>query len=231
MSAKGKKKSGFDAVKRAMISGPLMAGSAAAGALGLMAINAGPIPMAVSVILGAIGGGSIYWVSKGEPKQEDQKAVSNLEPISLALEISPAAQSRVEELHGLAALYERRNSPLFPTIKGVLTNAQELFSRMERKLDDQEARLMASRYAATLEKLNRALGKDYYLDIEAHPQLWSNPEERMEAVEKALNATGDQLIRNIRQLNASRDLIYQLSLDSLMASEEESTLVGEVELR
>lgn len=122
----------------------------------------------------------------------------------------------VKQLHSIAEIYEKRQSPLLPTIGGVLTNIQELFNRIDRRESTQASRLAAVEYADVLEKLNRALGKDYYLDIESHPELWSNPDERMEAVERALNATGEQLVKNIRQLNSSKDLVYQVSIDALI---------------
>ena len=129
----------------------------------------------------------------------------------------------VKQLHSIATIYEKRQSPLLPTIGGVLTNIQELFNRIDRRESTQASRLAAVEYADVLTKLNRALGEDYYLDIEAHPELWSNPDERMEAVEKALNATGEQLIKNIRQLNSSKDLVYQVSIDALINRSSEDT--------
>ena len=176
----------------------------------------GLIPSALALGVGAVGVGSAFFAA-GESKARDQNS-SVLTPLKMGTEISRDLQLRLEELYGLAVIYERRDSPILPALSGVLTNLLELFSRMAERTDEQSARIAAVRYVDLLSKLNEALGRNYYMDIEAHPELWSQPEERMEAVEAALNATAEQILRNIRQLNSSRDLIYQLSLDKLMES-------------
>lgn len=189
---------------------------AAAGGSGVflgLTPGLGLLPALISLGLGAVGIGATFFAVGKKPKQAE--LAQRTAPLTIAKGISSDLEAKIEELHSIAAAYERRNSPLFAAVNGVLTNVQELFRRTAERLDEQEAKLAAVRYVDTLTKLNRALGERYYLDIEAHPELWSDPEERMEAVEAALNATGEQVLRNIRQVNASKDLIYQLSLDSL----------------
>jgi len=172
-------------------------------------------PSTVAIGLGAIGIGSTLIASRSKKRAVESSAVSAL---TMGSQISEELREKVAELHGLAQVYEERNSPLFPAVNGVLANVQELFERMGTHTDEQSARIAGVRYTDTLTKLNRALGRNYYLDIEAHPELWSDPDGRMEAVETAVNATGEQILRNIRELNSSRDLIYQLSLDALERS-------------
>jgi len=172
-------------------------------------------PSTVAIGLGAIGIGSTLIASRSKKKPVESSAVSVL---TMGSQISEELREKIEELYGLAQTYEERNSPLFPAVNGVFANVQELFERMGTHTDEQSARIAGVRYTDTLTKLNRALGKSYYLDIEAHPELWSDPDGRMEAVEAAVNATGEQILRNIRELNSSRDLIYQLSLDALERS-------------
>lgn len=172
-------------------------------------------PSTVAIGLGAIGIGSTLIASRSKKRAVESSAVSAL---TIGSQISQELREKIAELHGLAETYEERNSPLFPAVNGVLANVQELFERMGTHTDEQSARIAGVRYTDTLTKLNRALGRNYYLDIEAHPELWSDPDGRMEAVETAVNATGEQILRNIRELNSSRDLIYQLSLDALERS-------------
>lgn len=207
--------------KRKLISsGAVVTASVGSAVFLALTPGLGMVPSALALGVGAIGVGSTFFASSTPREQEANR--SGLTPLSMGVEISSELRLKLEELYELAVIYERRNSPLLPAVTGVLTNVLELFSRMSERTDEQSARIAGIRYADLLSKLNEALGKRYYLDIEAHPELWSNPEERMEAVENALNATAEQLLRNIRQLNSSRDLIYQLSLDKLMeASAEE----------
>jgi hypothetical protein len=100
----------------------------------------------------------------------------------------------------------------------ILENSTELFERLEKKGTQQQARVAAVEYTDTLAKLNRALGSDYYLDILAKPALWEDPDRRLKEVRDAIGATQQQLIKNIRQVNASQDLEFQVALESLVGS-------------
>jgi hypothetical protein len=100
----------------------------------------------------------------------------------------------------------------------ILENSTELFERLEKKGTQQQARVAAVEYTDTLTKLNRALGSDYYLDILAKPALWEDSDRRLKEVRDAVGATQQQLIKNIRQVNASQDLEFQVALESLVGS-------------
>lgn len=176
-------------------------------------------PSGIALAIGAVGVGSTLFAAKIGKTDAAEGPVSTIPALKASeLRVSQDVSEKIVKLHELAGFYEQRQSPLLSSLNGVLANLQQLFSRMSNGTDEQSARLAEVKYADILAKLNQALGKEYYLDIEAHPELWSNPEARMEAVETALNATSEQILRNIRQLNSSRDLIYQVSLDSLMSS-------------
>lgn len=185
----------------------------------------GLIPGMFTILVGGTGMVTTFLALR---RQKEPKKPSSLTGLAVAIGVSKDLQLKIEELHELGRTYELRNSPLFPSVNGVLANLQELFGRISEGLDEQSARLAAVKYSAILSKLNEALGKRYYLDIEAHPELWSNPEARMEAVEAALNATGEQIIRNIRQLNGSRDLVYQVSIESLMGLQSDAATTREL---
>lgn len=174
--------------------------------------------------IGAVGVNLALRVQRKALTNHEQIAASAVKPLAIASgELQEDIAIKLRELHELAKTYERVQSPLFPAVNGVLSNLQEFFKRIQAKSDEQAARIAAVRYNQMLTSLNHALGKDYYLDIEANSELWSDPSERMEAVEKAVNATGEQVLRNIRQLNSNNDLSYQLSLDTLMRSEADLT--------
>jgi len=208
------------AIKRRALGSSLAVGGASVASAVALGVTPGLglIPGAVALGLGALGmSATLFTASPKVPEAQP----SGLTALKLGTGISEEMKLKIEELYDLAVSYESRRSPLFPAVNGVLSNVLELFSRISERTDEQSARIAAVRYVDTLTKLNTALGKSYYLDIEAHPELWSNPEKRMEAVESAVNATGEELLRNIRQLNSSRDLIYQLSIDSLTSLRDE----------
>lgn len=213
---------------RALIGSGVIALSSV-GAAVFLAVTPGALltatPSTVAIGLGVIGVGSTLVASRS--KQAEVEG-STLTALTMGDQISRELRAKVEELHGLARSYEERNSPLFPAVNGILANVQELFERMGSRTDEQAARIAGVRYTSLLTKLNEALGPRYYLDIEANPELWSDPDGRLEAVETAVNATGEQVLRNIRELNSSRDLVYQLSLESLMSYAEKGQSEAEL---
>jgi hypothetical protein len=103
-------------------------------------------------------------------------------------------------------------------ILALVGNAEELFVRIDKRGTGQQGRIAAVEYADTFAKLNRALGEDYYLDILRRPDLWNDSDRRLAEVREALDATGKQLVENIRQVNASQDLEFQVALESLVGS-------------
>lgn len=208
-------------IRRRALGSSLVLAVSSAGSAALIGATPGLglIPGAVALGVGALGIGATLFTGSSKIEEPEPSGLGMLE---LDAGISEEMRLKIEELHGLARIYEQRKSPLFSAVSGVLANVLELFSRLSTQPDQQSARIAAVRYVDTLTKLNTALGKSYYLDIEAHPELWSNPDERMGAVESAVNATGEELLRNIRQLNSSRDLIYELSIESLVSTQTEN---------
>ena len=207
-------------------------GVATAGATTTLAVipTFGVIPAILTLAIGAMGVISTAVVAKSAGKDaelDSETEIAEVQSYYLPRDI----YSQLVELQDLAKAYRDSQSSLFPEINSVLTNAQELFKRIDSKLDSQAGRLAAVNYSDTLLKLNKALGVDYYLDIQANPHLWSQPEERLVAVERALKATGLQLIRNIKQINSSQDLEYKISIDLLLKAAEDGNAAELVEGR
>jgi hypothetical protein len=103
-------------------------------------------------------------------------------------------------------------------LSSIRANVRELFRRIRRTGTEQQVRIASIEYIDVLTKLERALGPDYYLDLIRSPRLWENPEARRTEVEEAVAATDDQLVANIRQVNASQDLEFKVALESLVGS-------------
>lgn len=139
----------------------------------------------------------------------------------------PAAVRDVPEelrqvLARLDALQAQHGAEFAPAAAQRLTsiraNVHELFRRIRRTGSEQQVRVASIEYVDVLTKLERALGPDYYLDLLRNPRLWENPEARRAEVEEAVAATDDQLVANIRQVNASQDLEFKVALESLVGS-------------
>ncbi|GAA2244176.1 hypothetical protein GCM10010401_16720 [Rarobacter faecitabidus] len=113
---------------------------------------------------------------------------------------------------------------LGPLLAGLQGHVAELFVRVRRRGTDQQIRLLQSQYKDTLGKLLKALDDDYYGDVRANPQYWSNPDARLTEVQRAVGSVDRQAVENIRQVNESRDLEFQVALDSLIKNVDEAKL-------
>jgi hypothetical protein len=113
------------------------------------------------------------------------------------------------------------------TITGIVNGTSEFFSRLESRATPDKRAVADAEYRHQLAKVLELLGGDYYLDILTHPQLWDDPFGRSQAVEDAVRAFSEQIIDNIRQVNATQDIRFRVSLDSLVRAEAEAQATGD----
>ncbi|MFH8251244.1 hypothetical protein ACH3VR_12810 [Microbacterium sp. B2969] len=100
-------------------------------------------------------------------------------------------------------------------------NVDELFARLDKRSADDQVYVASVEYDDKLRKLTAALNRDYLLDILTHPHLWDDPDDRVREVEGALQGVSDELVENIKQVNARRGLHFQVSLDGLIGRRKE----------
>ena len=106
-------------------------------------------------------------------------------------------------------------------LQAIADNVTELFERLAGKASEAQRRLAEIEYGDKLAKLTAAVDRKYLLDILTHPQLWDDPDERVSEVRDAVVAVSEQLVENIKQVNAQRALHFQVSLDSLIGQRKE----------
>ena len=131
----------------------------------------------------------------------------------------------IATLRGFIPAYAAANDPVAQRaargIDALATNTGELFMRLARRPDDGQIATAGVEYDAKLRKLIAALHPDYLLDIVRNPHLWDDPQERIAEVERALGAVSDEVVENIKQVNAFRALHFQVTLDSLVGGRKE----------
>jgi hypothetical protein len=106
-------------------------------------------------------------------------------------------------------------------LQAIAGNVTELFERLAGRGSESQRRLAEIEYGDKLAKLSAAVDRKYLLDILTHPQLWDDPDERISEVRDAVVAVSEQLVENIKQVNAQRALHFQVSLDSLIGQRKE----------
>lgn len=99
-------------------------------------------------------------------------------------------------------------------LRPLLGHLSDLFARAQQG-PEQQQRLLVSRYAETLAKLASLLSEDYYGDLLRNPGYWSDPEQRIAQVLRAVEAVDHEVVENIRQLSESRDIEFRVALESL----------------
>lgn len=105
-------------------------------------------------------------------------------------------------------------------IDALASHVEQLFIRLDAKAGEDQSVLAEAEYSDKLARLVAALDRDYLLDLLTRPDLWDAPDERIGEVREALAAVTTQIVDNIKQVNARRGLLFQVSLDSLIGRSE-----------
>ena len=105
-------------------------------------------------------------------------------------------------------------------IDALASNVEQLFTRLSSKAGQDQKVLAEVEYSDKLARLVAALDRDYLLDLLTRPDLWQDPQGRIMEVREALTAFNTQIIDNIKQVNARKGLLFQVSLDSLIGRSE-----------
>lgn len=105
-------------------------------------------------------------------------------------------------------------------IESLASHVEQLFVRLDAKAGEDQSLLAEAEYSDKLARLVAALDRDYLLDLLTRPDLWDAPDERVGEVREALAAVTTQIVDNIKQVNARKGLLFQVSLDSLIGRSE-----------
>lgn len=132
---------------------------------------------------------------------------------------------RVDRLRELQADYARGPGDAVAAqtaagIDALASHVEQLFLRLDAKADADQIALAEAEYSDKLARLVAALEPDYLLDLLTRPDLWDAPDERIGEVREALDGLTTQIVDNIKQVNARKGLLFQVSLDSLIGRSE-----------
>lgn len=130
-------------------------------------------------------------------------------------------RSLIPEYADLAASGDAVAARTRDDLDAIVTNTTELFSRIDRRSAEGQLSIAAVEYDDKLRKLTAAVGRDYLLDILTHQGLWEDPDDRVREVSGAVTAVSEELVENIKQVNARRGLHFQVSLDGLIGKRKE----------
>lgn len=174
-----------------------------------------PVIIGGAVLLAA-GGTAIGLLAR---RRRTPKAVERTDPVPAGIRL------RVNRLRELRVDYANvANNPVAAEtaagIDALASHVEQLFVRLDAKAHEDQSVLAEAEYSDKLARLVAALEPDYLLDLLTRPDLWDAPEERVGEVREALSAVTTQIVDNIKQVNARKGLLFQVSLDSLIGRSE-----------
>lgn len=175
------------------------------------------LPVVITgVVLLAAGGTAIGLLAR---RRRAPKAVAATDPVPAGIRL------RVNRLRELRADYANvPNNPVAAEtaagIDALASHVEQLFVRLDAKAGEDQSVLAEAEYSDKLARLVAALEPDYLLDLLTRPDLWDAPDERVGEVRDALAAVTTQIVDNIKQVNARKGLLFQVSLDSLIGRSE-----------
>ncbi|MEU4014150.1 hypothetical protein AB0E56_02685 [Microbacterium sp. NPDC028030] len=175
------------------------------------------LPLVIGgVVLAAAAGAAIALVLR---RRRAPKAAATADPLppAIRLRVNRLRELRVDyaNLRGDAVAAETAAS-----IDTLASHVEQLFVRLDAKAEADQVMLAEAEYADKLARLVAALEPDYLLDLLTRPDLWDSPQERVDEVREALAGLTTQIVDNIKQVNARKGLLFQVSLDSLIGRSE-----------
>lgn len=167
----------------------------------------------------AIAGGSIWFAVRRRARGKRVQVATIVDPIPAEIRALRGKLFAVRYPYVVLADAGDNVAPkVVARIDSLMTNIDELFTRLSTKGDKSQRTLAEIEYGDKLSKLVAALDRSYLADMLAKPQLWDDQERRVNDVLAALDAVDAQLLNNIRQINAHRGMIFEVALDGLMGS-------------
>ncbi|MFJ4045772.1 TM2 domain-containing protein [Microbacterium sp. NPDC089987] len=174
---------------------------------------------AALTIVGAGGTAAILWYRR---RRSSPKRLQSGDPVPPRLR---ASLTKIVELRPAytahAAAGKASAAEIARLIDSLQANTPELFARLAAKSDAAQRGRAENEYIDKFDKLATALGQSYLLDILSNPHLWEAPARHAQDVQRAVEAVDNQLLDNIRQVNAHHGLIFQVSIDGLIGRDKE----------
>lgn len=174
------------------------------------------LPVAVAVAVLAAGAATVFaLVRRRRGRGEDRAPV----PAPIAERLARLGALR-QDYARLGAAGNATARQTAASIDALVATVGQLFPRLDAKAEASQRSLAEVEYGDKLGRLVAALDRDYLQDLLQNPQLWEDPDERIREVQDALAAVSQQALDNVKQVNASKALHFQVSLDSLVGRDE-----------
>lgn len=136
------------------------------------------------------------------------------------------------EVHELRELIKKhRKNGLDDGVKALMKvddRLGDLFTRLSRKGTNEQMSIAAVKYHDLLKKIIFIMNEDHYMDVVLNPELWNRAEMRKQSSLEAVEAVDKQILNNIKQLNDSQDLDFNITLRALMTDSDNMSEIEEM---
>lgn len=184
--------------------------------------NAAPLGVTGAVVLTLVAGVTAFGMSRKRKKNKNYSVTQVSNKISAV--VPEKVQEQLRKLNSLISAHDSHGAEsLSPEIVKIVKTTQTLFERIASK-QPRQANVAEVEYVDKFSKLVSLLGTDNYLDIVDNPDQWDDSEGRIAKIREATITTRNQINENIKQINASKDLEFQVALGSLIEDANAPTI-------
>lgn len=177
--------------------------------------------LSIPLILAIITVPVVLFIRKGRNRKEDSPLQVTGEFSNEIIEFVSVYKKLFKTVNENVLTF--REAKISDSLNMILKNTMELFKRIDRYGDRNQKVEASIHYADVLERLDSALSKDYYVDIFHNSKLWSNPQDRLNKVNLAIDMVNKELVENIKKVNASGDLDIKVNLMMIKSSSSSNT--------
>lgn len=111
---------------------------------------------------------------------------------------------------------ENSNRNIYGYLQSLLEELQILDAKLKSAGIDQQARLTYAKYLPIVGKVLELTAPSKYGDFIANPNHWSDPKRMRIQVELSVLAVAKEVAEDVRRLNGSQELNFQVSVESII---------------
>lgn len=183
--------------------------------------------------LALTSGGSGTELKKLEERQKETLAIEEYKASQ-----RESYQALVSALKGVTR--ENGDFHIYGYLKALTEKLTTLEEKVFEEANRHQTNLIYAKYIPLLRKVVEIASSKYYGDFVRNPEHWDHPQKMREQVEAAVKAVVEEVAEDIRRVNSSRELNFQVSVESIIGSSMElpsnptnfasvtSSLMGEI---
>ena len=162
----------------------------------------------------------------GSGKSSAENALAETAQVKAAEQRDYFEEGKQRFIAGVRSLEKRalenETHDIYGYIYGLIRELQSLDAKLRLIGVEQQARLTYTKYAPLISKIAELTAPNYYGDFVRNPDHWSDVERKRAQVERSVLALAREVTGDIRRLNSSQELNFQVSVESIIGKATEA---------